>query len=172
MVDREREHGSPDAFPASVRPCFVVDSSAIKLGKYLRCLGYDAVWDDRAPTRELARRADPEGRVLLTRFTRLDEEVPRPKLCVELRSEDPREQLEQVIAECGLDPRRWLFTRCIGCNVELERVSNRESVRHRVPLGVFERYQELFTCPRCGTVFWLGTHVLNTCRKLGIEPPW
>jgi uncharacterized protein with PIN domain len=160
-----------DAFPASARPCFVVDASAIKLGHYLRCLGYDAEWDERAATRELARRADREGRVLLTRFTRLDEEAPRPKRCVELRSEDPLEQLGQVVGECGLDVRRWLFSRCIRCNVELERVRSRESVRARVPAGVLRRFETFFTCPRCATVFWHGTHVANTCRKLGIEPP-
>lgn len=172
MDATERRAPDPgDAFPGSGRPCFVVDSSAIRLGKYLRCLGYDTAWDDRAPTRELARRADREGRVLLTRFTRLDEEAPRPKQSVELRSEDPVEQLEQVVAECGLETRRWLFTRCIRCNVELLRVADRESVRDRVPRGVLERYRELFTCPRCGTVFWHGSHVENTCRKLGIEPP-
>jgi uncharacterized protein with PIN domain len=23
-----------------------------------------------------------------------------------------------------------------------------------------------YTCPQCGTVFWKGSHVRNTCRKL------
>jgi uncharacterized protein with PIN domain len=160
-----------EIFPASTRPCFLVDASLIKLGRYLRCLGFDAEWDESASARELATRAEDQGRIFVTRSTRLDFEVPRPGACVELRAGDAEQQLAQLVRELGLDARRWLFTRCIRCNVELERVRDREQVRALVAPEVFARQSEFFRCPRCATVFWRGSHVANTCRKLGLEPP-
>jgi uncharacterized protein with PIN domain len=144
---------------------------AVKLGKYLRCLGYDAEWDVRVPTRELARRAAAEGRVLLTRNTRVGFELEPPARWLQLTSEDAVEQLQQVVAAFDLDVRAHLFSRCILCNVALETISDRERARGRVPGRVLERYETFYACPRCGTVFWKGTHVANTCRKLGIEWP-
>ena len=152
------------------RPRFLVDGMAIRLGKYLRCLGYDAEWDVRSPTRGLARRAALEGRVLLTRNTRLGGEVPRPERFLVLEAEDPVEQLHQVVDALGLDVQALLFSRCIRCNLELETIAA-AAVRERVPAPVLERHDRFYTCPGCGTVFWKGSHVANTCRKLGIAPP-
>lgn len=149
---------------------FCVDGMAIRLGKYLRCLGYDAVWDVRLPTRLLARRAATEGRVLVTRNTRVGDELVVSGALVVLASEDPVRQVRQVMEELGLDARR-AFTRCIRCNVALEEVADREAVRERVPAPVFPRHRRYSVCPRCGTVFWLGSHVARTCAKLGVPPP-
>ena len=152
-------------------PRFLVDGMAIKLGKYLRCLGYDAEWDVRVPTRGLARRAAAEDRVLLTRNTRVGFELAPPSRWLELDSEDPRQQLRQVVEAFDLDVRARLFSRCILCNVELETFADHEQLRDHVPERVLERYETFYTCPRCETVFWKGTHVANTCRKLGIDWP-
>lgn len=149
-------------------PRFLVDGMAVRLGKYLRCLGFDAAWDAAAPTRELARRAAAEERVLLTRSTRAGEEWTPPPRWVRLESEDPVAQLRQVIDGLGLDPRARPFTRCIRCNVPLEDLPRE---RARAPRAVLERHRRFWTCPRCGTVFWHGSHVANTCRRLGLEPP-
>lgn len=152
-------------------PRFLVDGMAVKLGKYLRCLGYDAAWDVRARTRALARRAAAEGRVLLTRSTRVGFEVEPPPGWLRLESEDPVLQLRQVVEALGLDVGARLFTRCIRCNLELVRVEDRERVAEHVPSRVFERHQTFFCCRGCGTVFWWGTHVERTCRKLGLPVP-
>lgn len=148
---------------------FVVDASLIRLGKYLRCAGYDAAWDARAPARVLAARAEREGRVFVTRSTRVGYEFERPDPCVLVASDDPREQFLELVGVLRLDTRRFTFTRCIRCNVDLERVPDPETIRARVEPAVFETRHAFFTCPRCATVFWHGSHVENTCRKLGLE---
>jgi uncharacterized protein with PIN domain len=158
----------PHAPPGS--PRFLVDGMALRLGKYLRCAGFDAVWDVAAETRALARRAELEGRILLTRNTRIGEGVPPPPRWLALASEDPCEQFHQVVRELDLDPRARLFTRCIRCNVELVPAAAMD-VESRVPAAVRARYTRFFACPGCATVFWHGSHVANTCRKLGLEPP-
>ena len=152
-------------------PRFLVDGMAIKLGKYLRCLGYDAEWDVRSSTRALLERAAREGRLLLTRNTRIGLEFEARSPWLRLESEDPVQQLHQVVAALDLDVHARLFSRCILCNVALETVAEREGVRVRVPARVFERYRVFYTCPSCGTLFWKGSHVANTCRKMGLPPP-
>jgi len=151
-------------------PRFLVDGMAIRLGKYLRCLGYDAEWEHGAGTRALVRRARAEGRVLLTRNSRIGTEIEPPPRWIALSEEDPVAQLAQVLEELELDPAEQLFTRCIRCNVALD-VASPQEVASRVIEAVRARHTQFFACPSCGTIFWRGSHVENTCRKLGIVPP-
>ena len=151
-------------------PRFLVDGMLIRLGKYLRCLGIDAEWERGTGTRALARRADAEDRVLLTRNTRLGTEIEPPRRALVLASEDPVEQLREVAQALHFDPAEQLFTRCIRCNVELARATP-EEVEARVIPEVRARHRVFFACPKCRTVFWHGSHVANTCAKLGVEPP-
>lgn len=152
------------------RPRFLLDGMLVRLGKYLRCAGYDAEWDRAAGTRALARRAEAEERVFVTRNTRLGEEVVPPPRHLVLRVDDPVEQFRELARAFGLDPTAHLFTRCIRCNVEL-RAALPEEVAARVIPEVRARHRRFYTCPRCATVFWHGTHVANTCAKLGLPRP-
>ena len=157
-----------DAMGAS--PRFLVDGMLIRLGKYLRCIGIDAEWERGTGTRALARRADLEDRILLTRNTRVGTEIEPPRRWRVLASEDPVEGLREVLDAFAIDPGELLFTRCISCNVELVRATP-EEVEARVLPEVRARHQLFFSCPSCRTVFWYGSHVVNTCAKLGLAPP-
>ena len=147
---------------------FMVDHMLIKLGKYLRILGLDAAWDSRVRTHALIEPANAEHRVFLTRNMRIAEQYPHPQRLFVLRETDPAKQLQVVVQEFKLDPRAKLFSKCIRCNVFLEKVGEKESIRALVHPNVYARFADFFTCPECGTVFWKGTHVANTCRKLGL----
>lgn len=155
--------------PRDVR--FQVDHMLIKLGKYLRILGFDAAWDPGLRTHEMILRANREGRVFLTRNRRLAAEYPPADRVLLIEDDQPAKQLRRVVEALHLDPQRKLFTRCIRCNVELHGVPDREAVRRRVHPNVFARHERFFTCPSCGTVFWHGSHVRNTCAKLGLTRP-
>ena len=153
------------------RTQFAVDHMLVKLGKYLRILGYDAAWAPAVPTQELILQANREGRVFCTRNRRIAHEYPPPDRLLELASDDPVNQLRQVIDVCRLDPQARLFSRCIRCNRELYPVPAKELVRDLVHPHVYARHDRFYRCPACGTVFWRGSHVRNTCRKLGLAPP-
>lgn len=155
--------------PQDVR--FEIDHMLIKLGKYLRILGYDAEWDLRLRTHELIAAANRESRVFITRNTQLPDRYPPPRECIVLVEEDPADQLRAVAARLDLDTRQGLFSKCVRCNVLLDALADKETIRDRVHANVFARYERFHACPRCGTVFWHGSHVRNTCRKLGLEPP-
>ena len=146
----------------------MVDHMVAKLGKYLRIIGCDAEWDLGLRTHELITRANAEGRVFLTRNTHLGEQYPLPAQHLLLVGTDPAQQLRLVLDALGIDPLERLFSRCIRCNVELEALADPRQAEGKVHPNVLKRYDTFFTCPRCATIFWHGTHVRNTCRKLGL----
>ena len=154
--------------PTGAAP-FLVDHMLIKLGKYLRILGHDAVWIPGERSLDLVARANREGRVFLTRNARLRHQEPRAARSVLISSDDPVIQLREVVHALHLQPEALLFTRCIRCNLPLEKVSDKAAIEDRVHPNVYECYRSFYRCPDCGTVFWKGSHVRNTCRKLGIS---
>lgn len=145
---------------------FAVDGMLIKLGKYLRILGYDAVWADAGRTHDLIHRANREGRIFCTRNTHIEDQFPRPRQWILVTSPDAVTQLRALIQACALDTRDFLFSRCIRCNVPLEPVPAKAEIRGQVHPNVYARYHDFFRCPSCGTIFWHGSHVQNTRRKL------
>ena len=152
-------------------PAFLLDHMVIRLGKYLRIVGYDAVWDLTVRTHDLIRRANDEGRVFVTRNARLPYQYPQPDRLIRVVSTDPVEQFRQVVAEARLDPLSRLFVRCIRCNVDLAPVTDAGALPGRVHPNVLARHNRFTVCPACGTIFWFGSHVANTCRKLGLPAP-
>ena len=144
----------------------MVDHMLIRLGKYLRILGYDAEWDTALRTHELITRANAENRVFLTRNRHLQSQYPRVANVTVLGTTDPAGQLGAVVKEHRLDTSGLLFSRCIKCNVVLEAVPGKEDIREMVHPNVYRRHDSFFRCPDCGTVFWHGSHVRNTMRKL------
>lgn len=137
-------------------PRFAADAMLGRLAKWLRLLGldttYDRAWDDRA----LLRHAAAEGRVLLTRDTRL---LRRRGLPPHLFIEDDhfRDQLRQVLNRFALDPRTRLFARCSRCNTELEH-PDPACAQGRVPPYVFASQRAFARCPSCGRLYWGATH--------------
>lgn len=145
---------------------FVADSMLEKLARYLRCAGADVISDRSASTATLIERANRENRRFLTRNRHLAHHHPLPRHEIQLESDDPVEQFKQLV-RAGMVETSRIFTRCIRCNLPLVE-AERDTVRERVPAGVFKGYRRFFTCSSCETVFWLGSHVRNTCRKLGL----
>jgi uncharacterized protein len=161
----------------SMSPTFMVDHMLVRLGKYLRILGYDATWNVSTSsglalgTHELIRRANAEGRVFLSRNKRLMFQGPSPDRAILVVNVNPVRQLEEIVDRFGLDQQERLFSRYIRCNVDIESVADKRAIRDRVHPNVFARYRRFYICPSCGSVFWKGSHVRNTCAKLGLEAP-
>ena len=149
-VDTRRlcKRGSPEAFD--------VDGTLGRLAKWLRILGFDADYPVTGPR---------AGRVYVT----------RNKSCadaVRVHSNDPLKQLKQVLGDVGVQPDPDLFLcRCLICNVPVSAIDP-IAVGGRVPpdvLAITDRFNE---CPRCGRVYWEGTHSARIKRRLqsaGIE---
>lgn len=137
------------------RPRFLCDEHLQRLARWLRAAGYDAALQPGVDDGVLLARARREGRLLLTLDRALAER--RDSGCVRrLPSHDPREQLRHLVAEFGLDLDARAFTRCLRCNVEVEEA---DPATVDVPERVRDRCTRFRRCPRCGRVYWEGTHV-------------
>ena len=133
---------------------FVADVMLGRLARWLRILGYDTLYSPTLDDPELARIARLEDRILLT----ADVELARRRgLRVILVSDDRIEaQLRAVSRELRLSVHE-AFSRCINCNTTLVEL-DREEARPLVPPYVFATQTRFRRCPRCGKVFWRGTH--------------
>ena len=136
---------------------FVADSMLGRLAKWLRIVGYDTLYFRDAPDGRLVALARREGRILLTRDTRL---LLRRRLCPMLFIHDDQvwNQLKQVTRELGLTMGERLGSRCLRCNHSLEPLA-KERAEGRVPAYVFRRHDLFFYCEECGRIFWGGTHL-------------
>jgi uncharacterized protein with PIN domain len=153
------EPGAPGLIPAApIPPRFVLDGHLGRLARYLRMLGFDARYDNRAADEGLARLSADENRVLLTRDRGLlKRSVVRLGYLV--RDDNPRRQLDEVMARYGLAPLAAPFSRCVRCNGLLEQV-DRSAVAERLagePRTL--RYFDSFgLCADCGSIYWQGSH--------------
>jgi uncharacterized protein len=138
-----------------------------KLAKWLRIAGFDVLYSNRYTDDELLEVADRDGRILLSRDTRLL--VRRSaRQFVFLESERVQEQIRQVFRLIGVSSLSAMLSRCIRCNEVLSDVSP-EKVRAQVPPYVFDTQSVFKFCVRCQRVYWAGTHrqsVLRTLEKL------
>lgn len=145
-------------------PKFAADAMLGRLAKWLRLLGFDTAYAPDLPDAALLARARREGRILLTRDTRLLRRRNLPPH-VFVRDDDFRAQLRQVIGACGLEAGGGFLTRCAACNREL-RPADRSAVRERVPPYVFATQEQFALCPDCGRVYWGATHVARMAEEL------
>lgn len=148
-------------------PKFIADVMLGRLAKWLRIAGFDVLYSNRFSDDELIEISTQEGRVLLSRDTRLLIRKPVRKF-IFLESQDVQKQIRQVFETMHIFKLSLLLTRCLSCNEALVE-TKRESVRRSVPAFVYQTQIHFKSCPRCGKIFWAGTHrrsVVRTLEKL------
>lgn len=143
----------PEAPPAR----FAADAMLGRLARWLRVLGYDTSYDEALDDPVLVQRAADEDRMLLTRDRHLLREL-RPVSALEIRNDDPLDQLRELVATLALPPPVALFTRCMLCNAELsEPLAPDRAVELLLP-GLRDVQGPVRQCPACGRVYWHGSH--------------
>ncbi len=152
------------AAPPPRAPAFAVERTLGRLGKWLRLLGFDALFETECPPGGFIAHGDP-GRTLLTR-TRRVAEAHAAHAPIFIRSNDPFEQVGEVVRVLGLtvgDVKP--FSRCLRCNVPIE-VLPREEARGVVPDYVWETQPSFSRCPRCRRIYWRGTHTARSLERI------
>ena len=142
---------APDAPPR-----FAADAMLGRLARWLRLLGFDCAHDPGASDEALVRLASTQDRILLTRDRRLPEEWWIGDVRV-LRQKRGIEQLREVVEHFGLSRAIRPLTRCGHCNAALGS-AQRSAVADRIPPRVLAQHDRFQACPRCGRVFWEGSH--------------
>ena len=141
-------------------PKFIVDHNVGKLTGWLRLMGYDTRFFDGDDDSELVAIAKAEGRVILSRDTRIMERrlITGGQIkAVLIDSDQPERQIHQVVDTLGLDSRFRPFSLCLECNQPLvER--GKDEVKDLVPPYVFKTQDQFMQCPNCQRIYWRGTH--------------
>ncbi|MCX6555043.1 MAG: Mut7-C RNAse domain-containing protein [Candidatus Aminicenantes bacterium] len=137
-------------------PRFAADVMLGKTAKWLRMLGVDTFYDNKANDADLQTLCLREVRVLLTKDVALHAAMPAGTSRL-VEAVHPREQLREIVSAFHLD-RSALPPRCSLCNGELAAIE-KEMVGELVPPYVF-RTQDLFQrCSQCHKIYWQGTHL-------------
>ena len=147
---------------------FIVDHNVGKLARWLRMMGYDTLFFNGDDDSRMIATALAEGRVILTRDTRIMERrlVTTGRLkAILIGYETPELQIKQVIETLNLDIHFRPFSICLECNQPLTERS-REQVRERVPPYVYQTQEQYMECPVCHRIYWRGTHWQAMTRKL------
>ncbi len=141
---------------------FLVDLMVGKLVTWLRLLGYDTVAAGGRNDDDIARLAQREARIILTR----DRELARRRnlQTILLQSERLDEQLAQLVRDgcIDLEGRR---PRCPLCNGLLQAAA-RDEVRDHVPPYVYATQERFERCVDCSHIYWQGTHWERMTKRL------
>jgi uncharacterized protein with PIN domain len=135
-----------------------------KLAKWLKILGFDAVFFSKIEDEELMAIAQKEDMILLTRDTGIIESARNVETLF-IDSEDWREQVKQVLDHFALWKDVKPYSRCIECNTPLKEISKRRAKNLVTPF-VYKTADTFALCPECERVFWRGTHLKDMESKI------
>ncbi len=145
-----------------------MDINVGKLAKWLRIMGYDTLLFNGSDDSRMIATALAEGRVILTRDTQIMRRrvVTSGQLkAILIKSDEPEQQMHQVIEALKLDCQFRPFTICLECNQPLlER--NKQQVKELVPPYVFKTQSQYMECPTCHRIYWRGTHWQAMTKRL------
>lgn len=136
---------------------FIADVMLGRLATWLRLLGCDVEYFPEISDEDLVERASRTGRVILTRDTELVRRRRARGIHFFVRGDGYRDQLRQVAGSFPVVHPGRILTRCLRCNEPLAAIG-RSELRERVPPYVFETQRDFKSCPRCGRIYWKGTH--------------
>lgn len=135
---------------------FIADSHLGKLVKELRMLGFDTYYQRESNEKEIISLAIHENRMLLSRSIKLLK-YKALTLGYWIRSEDPIEQIREVVNRFGLKNSFQPFTRCLSCNALIDPVPKAE-VQARLPEITKSVFDEFYQCSGCEKLYWKGSH--------------
>lgn len=144
---------------------FVADRMLGKLAKGLRMLGYDTVYYRGEGAYPLTKLAREEGRVILTRNSKLLPKRPEDRIN-RIMEDKPSLQLKELTQKKIISlSKKALLSRCLLCNILLNEIP-REEAEGKVPDFIFYHQKKFFRCPQCLKIYWQGSHQKNMLKKV------
>ncbi len=132
-----------------------------RTARWLRLLGFDTFYDNKADDADLKKLCLGESRILLTKDIALHQSMPAGTSRL-VEAVYPRQQMEELMAVFRLD-RFTLPPRCTLCNGELMAIE-KELVEGLVPPYVFLTQSSFQRCENCRKTYWAGTHLGKIAR--------
>jgi uncharacterized protein with PIN domain len=137
-------------------PRFILDVHLGKLAKHMRICGLDTLSLFHLSDPQIIDIALKEHRIIITR----DRNLLKNKKVTHgywIRSQNPLEQLKEVIDKFDLRRALKPFTRCSECNGILIGADKQEIIDNLLP-KTRKYYFEFKKCPDCGHIYWEGSH--------------
>jgi len=147
---------------------FVADQNVGRLAKLLRIMGFNTLFFAGEDDANIIALALAESRIILTRDTQIMKRrlVTSGRLkAILIESDEPEQQVHQLINTLNLDRQSKPFTLCLECNQPLLEKSKNE-VTERVPPYVFKTQSQFMECPNCQRIYWRGTHWQAMTKRL------
>ena len=144
---------------------FLADRMLGKLAKELRMLGYDTFYYQGADAHQMIQLARQEGRLILTRNTKLTPKRPEDRI-IRVMEDNPFLQLKELIQKRHLSLNEEnLFSRCLLCNALIDEIP-REEAEGKVPDFIFYQQKAFYRCPQCRRIYWQGSHQGNMRKRV------
>jgi uncharacterized protein with PIN domain len=147
-------------------PLFAADVMLGRTARWLRMLGFDTFYGNRADDDELKKLCLLEKRLLLTKDVALHKAMPDGSSRL-IEAVHPRQQLVELAAALRLD-RFALPPRCSLCNGELAAI-DKDLLRDLVPAYVFRTQTSFQRCILCRKIYWPWTHlskIVQVCEMI------
>jgi uncharacterized protein len=137
-------------------PRLLLDGMLGSLARWLRIGGYDTEYRKDTDDDVLIEEALADDRILLTRDEVLVNRARKRGVEAIFVEKGDEKALSQLTKKLGItfDPTQ---ARCPKCNHTVEKVA-KEKVVDRVPDGTYKVVDDYWVCPRCGGVYWRGSH--------------
>lgn len=147
---------APGAAPFETALAFVADAHLGGLGRMLRMLGFDTIYDNALHDPQIAALSSLERRVVLTRDRELlkRRDVMRGAF---VRALKPEKQLAEMARRYPLVDHMKPFALCLHCNLPLQ-PADPADVAAKVPERIRQQYRRFMHCPGCNRVYWEGSH--------------
>ena len=147
---------------------FVADGMLGKLTRWLRMLGQDVEYSNQIDDAELLETANKKRRVLLTRDLELYKRAATRNIetfYVEGRTE--AERVAEIAGRFKIPLKINMEKSCCpACNARIKPIPKKD-VAEKVEKNTFAFYNEFWTCPKCGKIYWQGAHWGNIQATLG-----
>ncbi len=145
-------------------PCFAADRTLGRLAKWLRLMGFDTLFESEPADEKLMDTLEKD-RILLTRTQRIRRQYAGRKM-IFVNSNHLKQQLTQVVRELGITAEQTRpFSRCLQCNVPIVSV-DKAALSGQVPDYIYETHDHFNQCPKCGRIFWPGSHTRRSLEKI------
>lgn len=135
---------------------FILDVHLGKLARLLRLLGFDTLYHNNFNDKAITALVVQDERIVLTRDVGLLK-IKTIELGYWLRSQQPMEQIKEVLDRFVLKDKIQPFKRCLVCNELIEPV-NKQNVVANLPANTINLFDDFYHCKNCKRVYWKGSH--------------
>lgn len=143
---------------------FILDVHIGKLARLLRMAGFDALYRNNFEDSEIISTALSEKRIILTK----DRGILKNRSVTHgywVRENEPVKQFHEIIKRFDLINQVKPFSRCIECNMCIERI-DKEKVLYRLKPRTAKYFEEFYYCAGCDRVYWKGSHYNQMKKKI------